>query len=100
VGVIEHLVLFKFKPGIGRDDARVQTVVQAMNRLPAQVPEIREWSHGFNVTPDPEAWDYGLRATLESEADLHAYFDHPAHVPVVRQWAEISELVFCDMVDA
>ncbi len=95
--MIEHLVLFKFKPGIGRDDRRVIDVVAAMERLPQQIPEIREWVHGFNVTPDAESWDYGLRAVFDSEADLHAYFDHPAHVPVVKQWADISQLVFCDL---
>lgn len=95
--MIEHLVLFRFKAGIGRDDSRVIEVVAAMERLPQQIPEIRDWVHGFNVTPDPESWDYGLRATFDSEADLHAYFDHPAHVPVVKQWAQISEVVFCDL---
>jgi hypothetical protein len=39
---------------------------------------------------------YGLRAGFENETDLHAYFDHPARLPVVGQWQEIAELAFAD----
>lgn len=94
--MIAHLVLFRFKPGVGRDDRRVPAVVQAMERLPAAIPAIRGWEHGYNRTADAQAYDYGLRALFANEADLHAYFDHPAHVPVLAQWEAIADLVFCD----
>lgn len=94
--MIAHLVLFKFRPGVTRADARVAAVVEQMDGLPRQIPAIRGWEHGHNVTADAEAWDYGLRALFESEADLHAYFDHPAHAPVVASWQALAELRFCD----
>jgi hypothetical protein len=94
--VIVHLVLFRLRPGIAHDDDQVKAVVAGMGPLPTQIAAIRGWEHGFNMTPDAQAWDYGLRATFDDEEALHAYFDHPAHQPVVRQWEEISELVFCD----
>lgn len=96
--MIAHLVLFRFKSGIARDDARLRAVVQAMGSLPAAIPAIRGWEHGFGLTADAQAWDYGLRALFENEADLHAYFEHPAHLPVLAQWEAIAELVFCDYV--
>ncbi len=94
--MIVHLVLFKFKGGVVRDDTRVAAAVEALWRLPMQIVGIRGWEHGFNVTGDAQAWDYGLRAMFDDEAALHAYLEHPAHVPVVAQWEEISELAFCD----
>jgi hypothetical protein len=94
--MIAHLVLFKFKPGIARDDARVQAVAREMTALPSRMPSIRGWEHGFNLTADAQAWDYGLRALFESEAELHAYFEHPAHLPVLAQWEAIADLAFCD----
>jgi len=94
--MIAHLVLFKFKGGIAVGDERVERVVAGMRELPARIPLIRTWEHGFNVTPDAQAWDYGLRATFASAVDLDAYFEHAAHVLVLRQWEEISDLVFCD----
>jgi hypothetical protein len=94
--VIVHLVLFKRKPGIAADDPRVATVHAAMAALPGQIPVIRLWEHGANLTPDALAWDYGLRAGFDSKADLHAYFEHPAHQPVLAQWAAIADLAFVD----
>ena len=94
--MILHLVLFRLRPGVSRDDARFKAVVQAMHGLPSQISLIRGWEHGVNLTPDAEAWDYGLCAMFDSEADLHAYFEHPAHLPVVEQWNAIATLAFVD----
>jgi hypothetical protein len=94
--VISHLVLFKFKPGIGAGDERVERAVAGMRQLPTRIALIRAWEHGFNVTPDEQAWDYGLRATFSSTADLHTYFEHDDHVAVLRQWEEVGDLIFCD----
>ena len=94
--MISHLVLFKFKARVARDDERVERVVAAMAGLPLRIAQIRGWEHGFNLTADAQAWDYGLRAVFDDEADLRAYFEHPAHLPVLEQWQEISELVFAD----
>ncbi|WP_126445439.1 Dabb family protein [Sulfuricystis multivorans] len=95
--MITHLVLFKLKPGIAPSDPRFAAVQAAMAALPGKISVIRSWQHGVNLTPDAEAWDYGLIATFECEADLHAYFDHPAHLPVVAQWNEIATLAFADL---
>jgi hypothetical protein len=94
--MIAHLVLFRLKPGVARGDPRLERVTAAMAGLPAQIALIRGWEHGFNLTPDAQAWDYALRALFDDEADLHAYFDHSAHLPVLDQWGAISDLAFCD----
>ncbi len=94
--MIAHLVLFRFKPGFTRDDARVAALVRELNALPGRIPAIKSWEHGFNMTADADAWDYGLRAVFEGEADLHAYFDHPAHLPVVEECLAIADLAFAD----
>ncbi|MDI6751079.1 MAG: Dabb family protein [Pseudomonadota bacterium] len=95
--MITHLVLFKLKPGIAPDDRRFVAVQAAMEALPRKISVIRSWQHGRNLTPDDDAWDYGLVATFDSEADLHAYFEHPEHLPVLAQWNEIASLAFVDL---
>ncbi|NWG30601.1 MAG: Dabb family protein [Rhodocyclaceae bacterium] len=95
--MITHLVLFKLKPGIAPDDPRFIAVQAAMAALPDEIPLIRSWQHGRNLTPDGDAWDYGLVATFDNEADLYAYFEHPAHLPVVAQWNEIATLAYADL---
>jgi hypothetical protein len=67
-----------------------------MAALPGQIRVVRGWEHGFNATPDAQAWDYGLRATFADRRDLETYFDHPDHAPVVSAWEEVAELAFAD----
>ena len=95
--MIRHLVLFRFKPGVQADDARVVAVRRAMAALPDLIPFIRDWQHGLNLTADAQAWDYGLAAAFDDENDLQRYFAHPAHLPVLAQWEAIAELVFVDL---
>ncbi|HEX8989081.1 MAG TPA: Dabb family protein [Rhodocyclaceae bacterium] len=94
--MIVHLVLFKLKPGIAADDARLEAIVADMDALPRRIPLIRAWEFGANLTGDAQAWDYGLRAAFDNEGDLHAYFEHPAHLPLLQAWDEIASLAFVD----
>jgi hypothetical protein len=94
--MIVHLVLFKLKPGIEANDARLARLAAEMDALRGKIPQVRDWEHGPNRTRDADAWDYGLRATFESEADLYQYFEHPAHQPVLEAWNEIASLAFAD----
>lgn len=97
--MIAHLVLFRLKPGVRREDPRVRRWVAAMVALPGSIGSIRGWEHGWNETADEqawEAWDYGLRALFDDREALEAYFAHPAHQPLLAQWEEIGELAFCD----
>ncbi len=94
--MIVHLVLFKLKPGVARNDPRLAKLAVDMAALPRRIPTIRGWEYGANLTADAEAWDYGLRAAFDSESDLYAYFEHPAHLPVLEAWNEVASLAFAD----
>ena len=94
--MITHLVLFRLKRGIAADDARVLQLQADMAGLPSRIASIRQWEFGANVTADPEAWDFGLRAGFDTHDAMLAYFDHPAHLPVLERWNEVAELAFAD----
>ena len=94
--MIHHLVLFRLRPGVAREDARLARVLAQMDELPGRIGLIRGWEHGWNLVADAQAWDYGLHAQFGDRAALEAYFDHPAHLPVLAQWEEIAGLAFCD----
>jgi hypothetical protein len=94
--MIVHLVLFKRKPGVAADDARVKRIVADMESLPQRIPLIKGWEFGANLTQDDDAWHYGLRALFDDETDLHAYFGHPAHLPLLGAWEEVATLAFAD----
>ncbi|MFA9440701.1 Dabb family protein [Uliginosibacterium sp. sgz301328] len=95
--MINHLVLFRFKSGVLADSDAVRHVHAAMQELPGKVPGIRAWQHGFNVTPDADAWDYALSAAFDDKQTLFAYFEHPAHLDVLALWNELAELSFVDI---
>jgi len=94
--MITHLVLFRLKPGITADDARIAALQAEMAKLPGQIASIRRWEFGANTIADPEAWDFGLRAGFDTQDALLGYFDHPAHLPVLKQWNDVAEMAFAD----
>jgi hypothetical protein len=94
--MIRHLVLFRLKPGVERGDARVAEAVARMAELPAMIPEILTWEHGWNFTQRPIAYDYGLNACFASRAELEHYLPHPAHQALVIGAREIFDWVVCD----
>jgi hypothetical protein len=95
--VITHVVLFKLLPGIRPDSHAAQAFHSAMQALPAKISLIRSWQCGFNTVEDAQAADYVLVAGFETEADLFAYFEHPAHTAVLQQLEGLAELLFGDI---
>ena len=92
-----HIVLFKFRDGITSDDSRVRLAVDQMRDLPARVREIRSWTHGFNISDRPIAYDYGLVASFDKEKDIKVYLNHPDHQVVTDLWSEFSDWKVCDI---
>jgi hypothetical protein len=82
--VIKHIVCFKFKPEAS--PAQVEGCLQALNALPAQIPFIRNWSVGKNISPRDTTYEYALHCDFADRAELEQYLAHPAHERVVREW--------------
>ncbi|MEP7275869.1 MAG: Dabb family protein [Betaproteobacteria bacterium] len=91
-----HLVLIKLKPGIARNDPRVQPWRQAFAALEHQCRGIVRMEHGWNTTERPIAYDYGINMAFATRADLDAYGPDPAHQAVVAKLREIAEWIICD----
>ncbi|GAA3053243.1 hypothetical protein VR41_07505 [Streptomyces sp. NRRL B-1568] len=94
--MIRHLVLFKLNEGVERDDPRVVAGVQAFEELGGQIPELRSWECGWNVSDRPIAYDYAINSSVEDTEALQRYLDHPAHQAGVGQWREFATWVIAD----
>ncbi len=94
--MIRHLVLFKLKPGVTRDDPRVKRWMELSEGLPSQIPQIVGWESGWNVTDRPIAYDFGQNSTFRSRADLGIYVTHPAHQAMVAVAREVADWVLVD----
>ena len=87
--MLRHIVIFKFKDGVTREDPRVGEVYAQLAQLPGQIPEVREWEQGHNVSGRDIAYDLALYSSFESQEALQRYSDHPAHRAVVDRLREI-----------
>ena len=94
--MIRHLVLFKLKAGVTRDDPRVKRWMELSDQLPSQISQIVSWEGGWNVTDRPIAYDFGQNSTFRSREDLAVYLPHPAHQGMVAVAREVADWVLVD----
>ena len=87
--MLRHIVVFKFKDGVTRDDPRVAEVYARLAQLPGRIPEVQSWEQGQNVSGRDIACDLALFSSFEDQEALQRYSDHPAHRAVVERLREI-----------
>ena len=87
--MLRHIVIFKYRSGVDRDDPRVADVYARLARLPGQIPEVLAWEQGYNVSGRDIAYDLALYSSFENQEALQRYSDHPAHRAVVELLREI-----------
>jgi 2,3-dihydroxy-p-cumate/2,3-dihydroxybenzoate 3,4-dioxygenase len=81
--MIKHIVAFTFKPETSPAD--VQATLDALNALQGQIPWVRNWSLGKNLSTRDQTYEYALHCDFASEQELQDYLTHPAHERVVRE---------------
>ena len=83
--VISHLVLFRPRPNLTADQR--QTLVTALKSAVDGIVQIRRATIGKRLFLDrpgyeeqmAEHYEYSAILEFDSETDLRAYLDHPAH---------------------
>ena len=91
--MISHVVLFRPRPSLTTDQR--QTLVTALRRAVEDIPQIKRAMIGKRLmlnrpgyeTQMAEHYEYSAILEFDSEADLRAYLDHPAH-------SELGKLLF------
>lgn len=97
--MISHVVLFRPKATLPPADRRA--LIAALERAVSGIPTIRRTTIGRRVllnrpgyeTQMTEHYEYSAILEFESEADLRAYLDHPAHVDLGRLLFTAAEAV-------
>jgi len=83
--MIQHIVLFRPKPALTDDDRRA--LIKSLRDAVTDIPSIRRATIGKRIllnrpgyeTQMAEHYDYSAILEFDSEAELRAYLDHPAH---------------------
>ncbi len=82
--VLRHIVLYKFKDGLPRQ--QLQEVIDTFAALPQKIDTIVAFEHGTNVSPEgkSDGLTHAFIVTFRDEAGRDAYLKHPAHLAYVE----------------
>jgi hypothetical protein len=83
--MVSHVVLFRPKLSLTADERR--TMVNVLSAAIEGIPQIKRFTVGKRLllnrpgyeTQMAEHYEYSAIMEFDSEADLRAYLDHPAH---------------------
>lgn len=84
LGVLRHLVLFKWKDGT--PPATVRAIEDAFRALPGRIPGIQGFEWGTDVSPEKlaQGFTHCFFVTFPDAAARDAYLPHPAHKEFVE----------------
>ena len=81
--MFRHVVLLRFVPEATTEQKDV--IVDALRKLPAQIPELRDYRVGRDAGLAPTNYDLAVVADVDDEAAYVVYRDHEAHQQVIRE---------------
>jgi hypothetical protein len=81
--MLRHTVLLTLKTGPGSE--RTAAIVEALRKLPAQIPSIREYEVGADLGLNEGNATFAVVALFDDEKGYIEYRDHPAHRAVIDE---------------
>ena len=82
--MLDHIVLFKFKPETTHDE--VNKLTSQLLGLQKNIPEIISITTGKNFSERSKGYQQGLVVRLKNKTDLKIYQEHPSHQQVLENW--------------
>lgn len=79
--MIKHVVAFKME---GQTPAQAQAMLAACRGLLAQIPELKSFSMGTNISPRDQSHTHCLVSEFDDMEAVMRYVAHPAHVEVLN----------------
>ncbi|MFZ4775740.1 MAG: Dabb family protein [Terrimicrobiaceae bacterium] len=80
--MIQHIVLFKLKPGL--DEEKIDWILRETRIQLLKIPVVRGLRCGYRIDPDAE-WPFFLLVELDSPEKLPAYQNDPSHIRYVSE---------------
>lgn len=74
---IRHIALFRWNDTVTPD--QVEQVITALSKLPAAIPELKNYAFGADLGFAAGNYDFAVVADLDGEDGFRAYQDHPDH---------------------
>lgn len=97
--MLRHIVLFRRKPEVAKDEALEAALTARMAALGAQIPAVTHWRFAANELVRPICWGYVFESEVADAEALNAYLFHPLHQALVAdlkpyfEWAAVDYTV-------
>lgn len=78
-----HVVLFRWNDSA--DDKSRTDLLEVLNGLPAQIPEILGYRASADAGLAEGNWDFVIVADFADQAGFEIYRDHPVHQAVITE---------------
>lgn len=95
--MLRHLVMFKLKPGVTRDDPRVLKAIDSIERMRHEIDVVESAELGWDLSGKPHAFDYATLWLLRDQVALEQYAAHPAHQKVLGETKDIFDAMIADI---
>ncbi|HWP43785.1 MAG TPA: Dabb family protein [Blastocatellia bacterium] len=89
--MIKHVVFFKFKPEVSRDER--SEALGELRALPEKIDVIRSFEVGEDILRLPRSWDGVLISSFDDLGALEEYQRHDEHLPVARRLQMICDAI-------
>jgi len=87
--MINHVVLAKFKPGVGKAD--IEELERILGDLPNKIIEIQTYEFGQDLVHAAKSYDFAIVALFANLEALDRYQTHPRHLPAAKKMQEICD---------
>ncbi|VAX19365.1 hypothetical protein MNBD_NITROSPINAE03-664 [hydrothermal vent metagenome] len=87
--MIRHIVLFKLKPNITKQE--VEGLTKGLNGLKESIKQVRALTVEMDVGGTPSSCDLALDALFDNMADVKTYSESPAHIEIVKMVERLCE---------
>jgi stress responsive alpha/beta barrel protein len=94
--MIRHIVMFKLKDGVGRDDPGAVAAADALTALGPTLEPVRHWETHWCFGDRPVSNQFVLICDVADEAALQAYLNDPEHRKVAAELGEYFVLSVAD----
>lgn len=96
--MIRHIVLFKLKDGLTREDPRVHAAASALAELGPTLAPVLHWETHWCFGNRPVSNDFALVCDVADEDALAAYQNDPDHQKVAAELREVFLVSAADFV--
>ncbi|MGO4888349.1 Dabb family protein [Anaerobacillus sp. MEB173] len=94
--MIQHIVLFKFKPSTTKEEK--DNLIVQLKKLKNEIAGIIDLQAGLNFSEKSQGYDFGLSVRFESRKHFEEYGPHPKHQEIVQYLEKIglAEMIIVD----